>query len=65
MTKDKLWRRYCEKHPHFLNEHVPCRLTVKGLKKLFDQVYEHGRVEGQSESLKSKSPFDRIFGRPL
>ena len=69
MTKDRLWNEFCRKNPHFLDEGQPSRLTVRGLKKLFDQTFEAGVREGERETraegvfMQSVESFRSVFGR--
>jgi hypothetical protein len=70
MTKDALWKQYVERNPNF--EGVPSgnvTMTRRGLKKLFDQVWEVAHRKGVQEGRTSElvkaevnSLFGRIFG---
>ena len=42
MNKSDLWRIYCDKNPQFANDNTQITMTVRGLKKLFDQTYDAG-----------------------
>lgn len=44
MDKEKLWKTYLEKNPHWAKEAV--HLTPKGLKKFVEQVWLHGYQHG-------------------
>jgi len=61
MTKEQLWKIYCEKNPQFAKDDGDVTLTVRGLKKLFDQVFEQGEKHGRGSS-KSDPVFNNIFG---
>jgi hypothetical protein len=62
MSKSELWLKFCEKNPHFLNPNENSRLRCSGLKKLFDQAFEHGRVTGHEEMKNQQSIFHKVFG---
>jgi hypothetical protein len=55
MTKPDLWQIYCKRWPHLLDPKAGSRLTVKGLKKLFDVTYDTGYTEGKKSGIRLMS----------
>lgn len=47
MTKQELWAAYCKKNPSFLREGDTIKISVAGLKKLFDQTWHYGHENGK------------------
>lgn len=48
MTKQELWDAYVAKNPKFADESADITLTARGLKKLFEQTYDHGYEHGKT-----------------
>ena len=74
MTKHELWEAYCKKNPSFLREGDSVRISVAGLKKLFDQTWHYGYENGKESVPTGKQTppkpnvdmpdfFKDIFGR--
>lgn len=71
MTKEELWSIYAQRNPSF-NGTEPVTLTPAGLKKLFEQTWDHAYEAGadDAEGIEPKygsSPaselYEKIFGR--
>ena len=64
MTKDELWKKYCDKNPTFADENAEIYMTGRGLKKLFDQTFEMGEKQGRDSAppTRGKGIFGDIFG---
>ena len=72
MQAAELWLKYCERNPSFRNPDGDVTLTVRGLKKLFDQTFAKGHelgvsngraiAEREADKPRSDSLFGKIFG---
>jgi hypothetical protein len=61
MTKAALWKIFTDKNPSF-NGTGNVTLSAAGLRKLFDQAYEHGHDQGVEEGKAAKpSLFEQLF----
>jgi len=57
MKKEELWEIYVTKNPKFATEGA--NLTANGLKKLFEQVWEHAYKSGVSSGVASVNYLDK------
>jgi hypothetical protein len=48
MTKDELWAAYVAKNPQFDQPEASVTLSARGLRKLFEQTWEHAHAKGVS-----------------
>lgn len=46
MTKEELWKVYCDKNPKFADSEAQITLTARGIKKLFEQTYDTAHTRG-------------------
>ncbi|PAW76797.1 MAG: hypothetical protein B9S32_13750 [Verrucomicrobia bacterium Tous-C9LFEB] len=46
MKRDELWKVYVAKNPVFAAPDATVTLTARGLKKMFEQTYDHGFKAG-------------------
>lgn len=71
MTREELWAEYIRKNPSFAGDR-PITLSPAGLKKLFEQTWEHGadygftngRAYGEMEGARRRDAsniFEEIF----
>ena len=66
MTRESLWKVFCEKNPAFAKEGGEVTLSTKGLKKLFDTTWSEAKKESESQAEYEpdpQKPFD--FGELL
>jgi len=66
MTRESLWKIFCEKNPAFAKEGGEVTLSTKGLKKLFDTTWSQAEEEyesGVGYQPEPQKPFD--FGELL
>lgn len=63
MNKDELWRTYVKKNPSFAKEDsTEVKLTARGMRKFFDQTWEHAFRAGLDKGNGSKSLIEQILG---
>ena len=72
MQASELWLKYCERNASFRDPDGEVTMSVRGLKKLFDQTFEHGHklgvsngnamAEREAERPRADSLFGKIFG---
>ena len=68
MTREQLWKIYCDKNPSFAGE-GNVTMSARGLRKLFEQTwdyaYEHGEPEIEHAPVTNSKTVDdlrKIFG---
>jgi hypothetical protein len=64
MTKNQLWLLYCAKNPSFTQE-GNVTLSSAGLKKLFDQTWEHALESVSSPKPEMPDFFKDIFANKV
>lgn len=65
MTKDELWKIFCDKNPSFADENAEITMSGRGLKKFFDQTFEQGEKQGREQErdkAENRKKFDKMFG---
>jgi len=61
MKKDALWQAYLDRNPQWKDEKANAGITVKGLRKLFDQTYDKGFEQGKAVVSQLDKAFGSIF----
>jgi hypothetical protein len=60
MTRDELWKLYCDRNPSFSNDGGNVTLGVRGLKKLFEQTWEVARKSGFEHGMAARETADQF-----
>lgn len=62
MNKEELWVIYVRKNPSFV-EATTITLTTVGLRKLFDQTFDHAHEEGYRKGKEAQSLYEQMYGK--
>ena len=55
MTKEQLWKVYCDKNPSFSGG-GNVTMSARGLRKLFDTTWDTAMYDGEEESYQDDRP---------